>query len=94
MYTSHSNAGESVFSNFGSKFVLPAGTLREYKEVGLLHFSRVDWTKMALQGYEEVIIPPAKVVPPRATERLITVAELVPLAKGSFPVSYKIYRCF
>lgn len=49
---------------------------------------------MALQGYEEVIIPPAKVVPPRATERLITVAELVPLAKGSFPVSYKIYRCF
>ena len=79
-----------MFSNFGRTFVLPAGTLREYKEVGSVHFSRIDRIKMALQGYEEVIIPPAKVVPPRATERLITVAELVPLAKGSFPVSYKI----
>ncbi|CDO68689.1 hypothetical protein BN946_scf184652.g16 [Trametes cinnabarina] len=37
------------------------------------------------QDYEEVVIPPAKAVPPRASERLISVSELDPLAKGSFP---------
>jgi hypothetical protein len=63
--------------------------------VHLIPHSRVVLTKMALQGYyEEVIVPPAKVVPPRATERLIAVAELVPLARGSFPVSHKIYCDF
>jgi antiviral helicase SLH1 len=39
------------------------------------------------EDYEEVIIPPAKPVPPRETERLISVSELDPLARGSFPVS-------
>ncbi|KAF7301385.1 hypothetical protein MIND_00703700 [Mycena indigotica] len=34
--------------------------------------------------YEEVVIPPARPVPPRATERLIPVTELDPLAQGSF----------
>ena len=47
----------------------------------------VDQTNLALQGYEEVTVPPAKVVPPRATEKLIRVADLDPLARGSFPVS-------
>lgn len=40
-----------------------------------------------MQYYEEVIIPPAKPVPPRETERLISVSELDPLAKGSFLAS-------
>jgi antiviral helicase SLH1 len=39
------------------------------------------------QEYEEVLLPPAKPVPPKLNERLIPVAELDPLAKGSFPVS-------
>ncbi|CCM04831.1 uncharacterized protein FIBRA_07024 [Fibroporia radiculosa] len=38
----------------------------------------------APQAYEEVIVPPAKAVPPRQAERLIAVSELDPLAKGSF----------
>ncbi|KAI0775993.1 Sec63-domain-containing protein [Trametes elegans] len=37
------------------------------------------------EDYEEVVIPPAKTVPPRASERLISVSELDPLARGSFP---------
>ncbi|EIW61251.1 Sec63-domain-containing protein [Trametes versicolor FP-101664 SS1] len=37
------------------------------------------------EDYEEVTLPPAKTVPPRATERLIPVTELEPLARGSFP---------
>ncbi|KAF8265108.1 Sec63-domain-containing protein [Lactarius quietus] len=35
--------------------------------------------------YSEVVIPPAKTIPPRATERLIPVEELDDLAKRSFP---------
>ncbi|KAF5393646.1 hypothetical protein D9757_000135 [Collybiopsis confluens] len=37
------------------------------------------------EEYEEVIIPPARPVPPRQTERLVPVAELDHLAKGCFP---------
>lgn len=37
------------------------------------------------EEYEEIIIPPAKVVPPRTSERLILVNELDDLARGSFP---------
>jgi hypothetical protein len=41
---------------------------------------------MAFQGYEEVLLPPAKTIPPKLNERLVPVPELEPLAKGSFPV--------
>jgi antiviral helicase SLH1 len=44
------------------------------------------------QEYEEVIVPPAKPVPPRVAERLIPVNELDPLARGSFPVSLSFLR--
>ncbi|KAJ8698174.1 putative steryl acetyl hydrolase mug81 [Pleurotus ostreatus] len=37
------------------------------------------------ETYEEVIIPPAKPVPPKTAERLIPVPELDPLARGCFP---------
>ncbi|PCH41279.1 Sec63-domain-containing protein [Wolfiporia cocos MD-104 SS10] len=37
------------------------------------------------EEYEEVIVPPAKIARPRATERLIPVSELDTLTKGSFP---------
>ncbi|TFK43400.1 Sec63 Brl domain-containing protein [Crucibulum laeve] len=37
------------------------------------------------EEYEEVIIPPAKPVPPRITERLLPVSDLDSLAKGCFP---------
>lgn len=39
-----------------------------------------------LKTFTEVVVPPAKAVPPRATERLILVKELDHLAKDSFPV--------
>ncbi|KAI1796263.1 Sec63-domain-containing protein [Ganoderma leucocontextum] len=42
-------------------------------------------TRQHNEEYEEVTVPPTRTVPPRATERLISVAELDPLAKGSFP---------
>lgn len=42
--------------------------------------------------YEEVVIPPAKKIPPRATERLISVHELDDLAKQSFPGYFSLNR--
>jgi antiviral helicase SLH1 len=39
-----------------------------------------------MQDYEEVIIPPAKAIPPRLNERLIRISELDPLVQGSFLV--------
>ncbi|KAI0832546.1 Sec63-domain-containing protein [Trametes gibbosa] len=42
-------------------------------------------TRRETEDYEEVVLPPARTVPPRASERLIPVSELEPLAKGSFP---------
>ncbi|RPD67035.1 Sec63-domain-containing protein [Lentinus tigrinus ALCF2SS1-7] len=42
-------------------------------------------TRHNYEEYEEVTVPPAKSVPPRASERLISVSELDPLARSSFP---------
>ncbi|KAJ7507670.1 Sec63 Brl domain-containing protein [Mycena galericulata] len=68
VYTSNPTAQGNILSQFGSKYMLPLGTVRQTYE-----------------DFEEVIIPPARPVPPRATERLIPVSELDPLARGSFP---------
>ncbi|KDQ08833.1 hypothetical protein BOTBODRAFT_117913 [Botryobasidium botryosum FD-172 SS1] len=37
---------------------------------------------------EEVVIPPARVIPMRATEKLIPITKLDPLARGAFPSYY------
>lgn len=50
-----------------------------------MHINRDLWDGWT-QDYEEVIIPPAKAIPPRATERLIPVSELDLLPRGCFPV--------
>ncbi|KAJ7638696.1 Sec63 Brl domain-containing protein [Roridomyces roridus] len=68
VYTSTLMTQGNVLSQFGSKYMLPMGTVRDMDE-----------------QFEEVIIPPARPVPPRVTERLIPVSELDPLARGSFP---------
>lgn len=45
----------------------------------------VGTTRHTEDYYEEVVIPPAKTIPPRATERLIPVNKLDELAKRCFP---------
>ncbi|KDQ64892.1 hypothetical protein JAAARDRAFT_241277 [Jaapia argillacea MUCL 33604] len=42
-------------------------------------------TRQEYEHFEEVIIPPAKPVPPRLTERLLPITELDQLARGCFP---------
>ncbi|KNZ73815.1 Putative helicase mug81 [Termitomyces sp. J132] len=68
VYSSTITGQGNVLSQFGSKYMLPIGTVRDMHE-----------------EYEEVIVPPAKTVPPKASERLLPVSELEPLAKESFP---------
>ncbi|KAI0650624.1 Sec63-domain-containing protein [Trametes meyenii] len=53
--------------------------------LGTRYLLPVGTARRETEDYEEVTIPPAKMVPPRASERLIPVAELDPLANGSFP---------
>lgn len=49
-------------------------------------------TRVDREDYEEVTVPPARPIPPRISERLISVSELDPLAKGSFPVCVSYIR--
>lgn len=50
-------------------------------------------TADCFQDYEEVVVPPAKPVPPKSTERLIPIIELDDLASGCFPVRSYLLNC-
>ncbi|KAH7887857.1 Sec63-domain-containing protein [Phlebopus sp. FC_14] len=65
------------WSNVGGGSVL--------SHLGSKYMLPVGTARHVYEDYEEVIIPPAKVVPPRESERLIPVSELDGLVKGSFP---------
>ncbi|KIJ70214.1 hypothetical protein HYDPIDRAFT_172092 [Hydnomerulius pinastri MD-312] len=69
VYTSWSNAGGG-------------SVLSQY---GTKYMLPLGTTRHDREDFEEVVIPPAKTVPPREFERLIPVSELDELAKGSFP---------
>jgi antiviral helicase SLH1 len=85
VYTSASMTSNNVLSSSRTKYILPIGTERKYFEVGIFASSQQRMLTYK-QDHEEVIIPPAKVVPPRISERLIPCSELPPLAKQSFLV--------
>lgn len=68
--------------------MLPIGTDRKIYEVGSFDIGPCPHLN-ALQEYEEVIIPPARPIPPRAKERLMPVSELEELVKGCFTVIRK-----
>ncbi|KAF9569347.1 Sec63-domain-containing protein [Agrocybe pediades] len=57
-------------------------------QLGSKYMLPLGTSRYQYEEYEEVIIPPANPVPPKASERLISISELDPLVKGSFP-SYK-----
>ncbi|KAG6378847.1 Sec63-domain-containing protein [Boletus reticuloceps] len=54
-------------------------------QYGSKYMLPIGTTRHDYEDYEEVVIPPAKAVPPRESERLIPVSELDELARGSFP---------
>lgn len=87
VYTSSSVAQGNVLSDLGKKYMLPLGTERRFEEVRrILQFCIRFLIHPKL--YEEVMIPPARPVPPAATEREVRVKDLDPLARGCFPVSF------
>ena len=72
--------------------MLPIGTDRQVYEVGSSEY-RILSSSNTLQEYEEVIIPPAKPIPPKAEERLMSVSELEELVKGCFTVILESPHC-
>jgi antiviral helicase SLH1 len=85
VYTSSSLTQNNILSHLGTKYLLPIGTQRTTYEVMISSFLGTSLIIM-FQEYEEVIVPPAKPVPPRSWERLKSVGELDPLAQGCFSV--------
>ncbi|OJA16987.1 hypothetical protein AZE42_00549 [Rhizopogon vesiculosus] len=67
---------------YSSSSIVQGGSLSQF---GSKYVLPLGTTRHDYEEYEEVIIPPAKAVPPRQTERLMLVSELDALAKGSFP---------
>ncbi|KAF8558857.1 Sec63-domain-containing protein [Imleria badia] len=65
------------WSNIGGGSIL--------SQYGSKYMLPIGTTRHDYEDYEEVVIPPAKTVPPREYERLILVSELDELARGSFP---------
>ncbi|KAH8118593.1 Sec63-domain-containing protein [Phellopilus nigrolimitatus] len=54
-------------------------------DMGTRYLLPVDTERHMYEDYEEVIIPPARPIPPRANERLVPVSELDDLCRSSFP---------
>jgi antiviral helicase SLH1 len=87
VYSSSGPSQGSIVSQSGSKYMLPIGTDRQVYEVGSSEYRVLtESSSNTLQEYEEVIIPPAKPIPPKADERLMPVSELEELVKGCFTV--------
>ena len=86
----YSSGQGSVFSQFGSKYALPLGTIRNAYEVTIKRI-RASNTDYFDQVYNEVIVPPAQPMPPRLKERLIPIMELDDIVRRSFLVSTSLY---
>ncbi|WVQ84529.1 hypothetical protein IAT38_006683 [Cryptococcus sp. DSM 104549] len=92
---------KAMFANDGRRVVeqevLPhVYTATGSKSVPLSHggtYALPEGTKREIGDYfEEVVIPPARIVPPKSTERPVKIAELPPLAKGCFPKYVQLNR--
>lgn len=67
---------------YSSSSMIQGGSLSQF---GSKYALPLGTTRHDYEEYEEVIIPPARVVPSRKSEKLILVNELDELARGSFP---------
>lgn len=76
------NAPETLPHVYTSSSMVQGNVL---SHLGTKYMLPLGTVRQDYEDYEEVILPPANAVPPRATERLIPVTELDDLAKGSFP---------
>ncbi|KAA1466231.1 Sec63-domain-containing protein [Dentipellis sp. KUC8613] len=86
LFTAEQQAAPEYFPHVYSSSSMVQGNV--LSQFGSKYMLPLGTSREMKETYEEVVIPPSKPVPPRATERLINVAELDPLARGAFP-SYK-----
>ncbi|KAG1806935.1 Sec63-domain-containing protein [Suillus plorans] len=66
---------------YSSSSMMQGGSLSQF---GSKYVLPVGHTRHNYEEYEEVILPPSRVIPPRKSERLILVNELDELTRGSF----------
>ncbi|KAH9940596.1 Sec63-domain-containing protein [Amylocystis lapponica] len=83
LYTGTAQAAPEILPHVYTSSAIAQGNI--LSQFGSKYMLPLGTTRLDREDYEEVIIPPAKAVPPRLTERLIPVSELDPLAQGSFP---------
>ncbi|TFY83832.1 hypothetical protein EWM64_g204 [Hericium alpestre] len=83
LFTAEARAAQEVLPHVYSSTSMTQGTV--LSQFGSRYMLPLGTTRTMHETFEEVVIPPSKPIPPRHTERLISVAELDPLAKGSFP---------
>ncbi|KAG2042976.1 Sec63-domain-containing protein [Suillus americanus] len=82
LFTGVAQEAPEVLPHVYSSSMVQGGSLSQF---GTKYARPLGTTTHDYEEYEEIIIPPAKVVPPRKSERLILVNELDDLARGSFP---------
>ncbi|KAG1874559.1 Sec63-domain-containing protein [Suillus subalutaceus] len=82
LFTGVAQEAPEVLPHVYSSSMMQGGSLSQF---GTKYARPLGTTTHDYEEYEEIIIPPAKVVPPRKSERLILVNELDDLARGSFP---------
>ncbi|KZP12110.1 Sec63-domain-containing protein [Athelia psychrophila] len=83
LFTGTAQAAAEVLPHvYTSSSIVQGAVLSQF---GSKYMLPLGTTRVDHEEYEEVVIPPAKAVPPRASEKLVLVSELDPIAKGSFP---------
>ncbi|TFY72750.1 hypothetical protein EVG20_g272 [Dentipellis fragilis] len=86
LFTAEQQAAPEYFPHvYSSSSIVQGNVLSQF---GSKYMLPLGTSREMKETYEEVVIPPSKPVPPRVSERLITVAELDPLARGAFPVRH------
>ncbi|KAG1755822.1 Sec63-domain-containing protein [Suillus lakei] len=82
LFTGVGKAPEVLPHVYSASSIMQGGSLSQF---GSKYALPIGTIRHNYEEYEEVIIPPARVVPPRKYEQLILVNELDELARGSFP---------
>ncbi|KIY73738.1 Sec63-domain-containing protein [Cylindrobasidium torrendii FP15055 ss-10] len=83
LFTGIAGPDAEVFTHVYTSSMMSQGNVLSH--LGTKYMLPVGTERVILEEYEEVTLPPATTVPPRAHERLIPITELDDLGQGSFP---------
>ncbi|CAK5275707.1 unnamed protein product [Mycena citricolor] len=83
LFTGTAEAAPEVLPHIYSSSTMAQGNVLSH--LGSKFMLPLGTVRTEYEDHEEVVIPPARAIPPRSTERLVPVAELDPLARDCFP---------